>query len=106
MFGATSFWFGIGIPFVEKRQVIECKKIDFESVFKKMSKTGTEFDVLIQDYSECQQQILCGLNMTMLFYVAQYRNDVPLMEYALRQGCEKTVRDETLLDIILDIFDY
>ena len=71
-----------------------------------MDTIGTEFDSLIKDYSECQQLILRGLNMTMIFYVAQYRNDVPLMEYALCQGCEKTVKDETLLDTILDVFDY
>ena len=111
----TSIWFGIGIPFVGKRQVesvrlsLSVKSLTLEACLRKMSKEKivlNEFDSLIKDYSECQQQILCGLSMTMLFYVAQYRHDVPLMEYALREGCEKTVRDETLLDTILDVFDY
>lgn len=113
MFLVTSIWFGVGIPFVGKRKVesvrlsLSVKSLTLRACLRKqMSKKGNEFHVLIKDYSECQQQILCGLSITMLFYVAQYRHDVPLMEYALREGCEKTVRDETLLDTILDVFNY
>ena len=63
-----------------------------------------QFEELIKKYEESQKILLRGLNSTLIFYIAQFFNDRPLMEHALEKGIRANFSDN-FINTILDAFE-